>query len=157
MSMNKINAIFQCSAPLFLTLLILWFLTWTSLKVLPLDLLLRLLASRECGLVLDPGLSWSVLSLPCNGLSMTLSRSLSAFPALLPHRYVIKEQNLKCKICKMTFIQFRCPNLWRRSLESNNSNLTNTSGIPINIRPWLKWTFKFRYVQNGEIKNIHTK
>ena len=65
---------FQYFAQLCLTLPTLLSPTWTKPREQPLALLLRPLVLVVCGLVLDPGLLWSVPSQPCNGSSMTVLR-----------------------------------------------------------------------------------
>ena len=79
MYLDKIHFIFlisdfQCFAPLCLTLPTLLSPIWTKPREQPLALPLRPLVLVDFGLVLDPGLLWSVPSQPCNGLSMTVSR-----------------------------------------------------------------------------------
>ena len=65
---------FQYFAQLCLTLPTLLSPTWTKPREQPLALLLRPLVLVVFGLVLDPGLLWSVPSQPCNGSSMTVLR-----------------------------------------------------------------------------------
>ena len=65
---------FQYFAQLCLTLPTLLSPTWTKPREQPLALLLRPLVLVVFGLVLDPGLLWSVPSQPCNGSSMMVLR-----------------------------------------------------------------------------------